>query len=392
VIQTKVEPRPYQARIINKTANMFLGSYRNGAGEFEPAAQSVMIESPTGSGKSVMGLLVAKALQLRTGAKVGWVAMRRNLLQQVQVENKRHEINVDLQTISMFAKSPPADIDLLVCDEGHHDAAASMTHLHNVIQPKWILGLTATPFRTDSVKLCFNRVIRDAGIHQLIQDGYLSQFDHFTIPKWNVPQLADFYCAEPERWGKSIFFFHTLDECYALNRLLRSRGIVSDVVTGSSDREAQLATFREGDVQVLVNCMVLAEGFDEPSLKTVFVRPSGRGPTIQMAGRALRKFDGIAVKQIVQCRQTRHPFPKTASPRQQYLWQSGEWRSLKVNPKLNLCNMNCRMAIAHTNVELPKFLTSKTESSATANGSLLISSPFPYDATRWKYRIQCRAS
>jgi superfamily II DNA or RNA helicase len=169
---------------------------------------------------------------------------------------------------------------LLVIDEGQHDAASSMSHLHNVIQPKWTLALTATPFRTDSVTLCFDKVVKDAGIHQLIQDGYLSEFDHYTIPKWDVPLLADFYCAEPQRWGKSIFFFHTQDECRHLNRLLRSRGIASDIVTGSSDRDAQLTAFRKGDLQVLVNCMVLTEGFDDPSLQTVWIRPSAKGPTI----------------------------------------------------------------------------------------------------------------
>jgi superfamily II DNA or RNA helicase len=102
--------------------------------------------------------------------------------------------------------------------------------------------------------------------------------------------------------------------------------------------------------------MVLTEGFDDPSLQTVWIRPSAKGPTIQMAGRALRKFDGIPVKQIVQCQQTPHPFPKTAMCRQQYLWQSNEWRSLKVNPLLNLCNANVRRAIARTEVALPKFL------------------------------------
>ena len=61
--------------------------------QIEPPARSVMIESPTGSGKSVMGLLVAKLLQSMTGAKVGWVAMRRNLL-----ERLRHlEIEADSQ-------------------------------------------------------------------------------------------------------------------------------------------------------------------------------------------------------------------------------------------------------------------------------------------------------
>ncbi len=77
-----VEPRPYQTRIIDKVVSLFLGTHRGGIDEIEPAARSVLIESPTGSGKTVIGLLVAKVLQQQTGVRVGWVAMRRNLLQQ----------------------------------------------------------------------------------------------------------------------------------------------------------------------------------------------------------------------------------------------------------------------------------------------------------------------
>ena len=239
-----------------------------------------------------------------------------------------------------------------------HDAASSCAHLHNVIRPRWILGLSATPYRTDRVKLCFDKIVKDAGIHQLIQDGYLSQFDHYTVPKWDVSQLADRYCAEPDRWGKSIFFFHSVEECGRLNDILQERGIASDVVTGSTDRESQLAAFRSGDLDVLINCMVLTEGFDDPSLRTVWVRPSGRGPTIQMAGRVLRRF-GHAIKQVVQCRQTRHPFLKTATPRHSYLWQTGQWRSLTANPGIDQCHQNVQMAVAGTMVELPKFLERK---------------------------------
>jgi hypothetical protein len=85
--QTRVEPRPYQARTVRKTLGMFLGKHRNGAGEVKPAARSVMIESPTGSGKTVIGLLVARALRELAGVRVGWVAMRRNLLQQAEVRS-----------------------------------------------------------------------------------------------------------------------------------------------------------------------------------------------------------------------------------------------------------------------------------------------------------------
>jgi superfamily II DNA or RNA helicase len=355
--QTRVEPRPYQARIVRKTLSMFLGTHCNGAGEVEPAARSVMIESPTGSGKSVIGLLVARALQELAGVRVGWVAMRRNLLSQAEAENRDKGIGVHpIRFISMFEKNPPTDIDLLVLDEGHHDAAGSMAHLHNVIRPRWILGLTATPFRTDRVQLCFDKKVTDCGIHRLIQDGYLSPYDHYTVPKWDVGQLADLYCSEPGRWGKSVFFFHSVGECRALDRLLGDRGIRSDVVTGTSDRESQLEAFRRGELQVLANCLVLTEGFDDPTLQTAFVRPSGRGPTIQMAGRALRKCPGLAAKQVVQCKQTRHPFLRTARPRQQFLWEPDGWKSLTVNPRIQLCTENACRVIAQTVVELPAFL------------------------------------
>jgi len=277
ISQTRVEPRPYQQRIVQTTAAMFNGEHRNGAGQLEPAARSVMVESPTGSGKTVMGLLAAKLMQKQHGVKVGWVAMRRNLLAQTAEENRRMGIDVEpIQFLSMFEKNPPTDLDLLVVDEAQHDAASSMAHLHNTIRPRWILGLTATPFRTDRIKLCFDKVIKDAGIHQLIQDGYLSEYHHYTIPCWNVPTVAEFYLREPERWGKSIFFFRTTEECFELRDLLQAQGVVCDVVTGSSRREEQIARFLSGEVPVLINCMVLTEGFDCPDLQTVFCRDSAK--------------------------------------------------------------------------------------------------------------------
>jgi Rad3-related DNA helicase len=65
--ETGFRPRNYQRRIIEKVVNMFIGEYQSACGEFEPSARSVMIESPTGSGKTCMGLAIAKVLQrLRT--------------------------------------------------------------------------------------------------------------------------------------------------------------------------------------------------------------------------------------------------------------------------------------------------------------------------------------
>jgi superfamily II DNA or RNA helicase len=129
------------------------------------------------------------------------------------------------------------------------------------------------------------------------------------------------------------------------------------VVTGDTDIESQLEAFRNGDIPVLINCMKLTEGWDEPSLQTAFIRDSGKGPTMQMGGRVFRKFEGLPFKQIVQSKQTRWPLLRTAMPEQQYIWQENTWLSLTVNPFLNRINQNARMAIAQAEVELPTFLT-----------------------------------
>ena len=79
----------------------------------------------------------------------GWIGqtLRERELNLKAQSGYSYEKTEDL--ISMFDKNPPADVDLLVVDECQHDAADSMAHIHNVVKPKMILGLTATPFRSD---------------------------------------------------------------------------------------------------------------------------------------------------------------------------------------------------------------------------------------------------
>lgn len=341
-----VQPRPYQQRIINKTVDLFANKQ----------LRSVLIDSPTGSGKTIMGLLIARALQDRLGVRTGWVAMRRYLLAQARTENEQRRIGVDAEFLSMFDRDPPTALDLLVVDEAQHDAAQSMAYLHQRIRPRFILGLSATPFRADRVKLCFDSILKDAGIQTLIQDGYLSSYHHYTIAQYTPDRVAAFYLSDRPRWGKSILYFHTLHQCHEADRLLRAGGVRSEIVTGDSDREAQLEAFRSGRLDVLVNCMMLSEGFDCPELKTVFCRPSCKGVTIQMAGRVLRQHPDFPHKQIVQCLKTRWPFPRTAVPALQFVWGDGQWRSLQANPFINQVNARALQALAQSKSELPVYL------------------------------------
>jgi superfamily II DNA or RNA helicase len=357
----QAEIRDYQVRLVDKTIKLFSGDFK-----------SVLINSPTGSGKSYMGLSVVKKMQEKYNVGAAWVAMRRNLLKQIIVENEKLGVGAEIIPISMFNRNPPSvdafgrPIKIVILDESQHDPAGSMTNIYNIIKPRWILGMTATPFRTDRMRLSFDKVIRDIGIHQLIQSGYLSQYHQFTIPKWNVDEVVACYLREPEQWGKSAIYFHTRDEAISCCNQLVAAGVRAATVFGDQplvEREDKLAQFESGELQVLVNMILLTEGWDSPSLKTVFVRDSMRGPTIQMCGRVFRKYPGIQFKQIVQSKLTHWPIQRTASPAHANVWmpEEGEWRSYAQSENIEKVSMRVCITLAHTKTEMPTFIQKKME-------------------------------
>ena len=328
----RIEPRDYQKRVVGRVIEMFSGPHVDRKAEL-PEARSVIVESPTGSGKTVMGLLIAKWAQETLGMRVVWTAMRRNLLAQAERENRDRGFGVDLLAVSMFDRSPPKG-DLLIVDEAQHDATQSMASLHAAVGARKVLGLSATPWRSDRLGLCFERCIRDAGIRQLVLDGYLSPFAHYTLSSYTPESVAAAWLREPERWGRSLIFFRTIAECQECAARLTAMGVACEVVTGSSDREVQIERFEAGACRVILSVAVLAEGFDCPGLQTVFCRPSGRGPAVQMAGRVLRRAEGMPLKAIVQCGATKHPFTATATPAVQYVEADGGWRSIGLNDRV----------------------------------------------------------
>ena len=143
-------------------------------------------------------------------------------------------------------------------------------------------------------------------------------------------------------------------------------GVRSEVVTATSDRERQLDEFEADRIDVLINMAILTEGFDCPKLKTVFCRPSGKGCTIQMAGRVLRACRDVPQKQIVQCRKTPYPMLRLSMPAEQYLWTDDGWRSIRANRRLDEMAMTARRRVASAEVELPKLVAMHRKRNATA--------------------------
>ena len=312
------EKRRYQTEAIDATLAAFA----------EKGRESVLLESPVGSGKTYMALEMLHRLQekLERKLRINWVAPRHRLLQQV-MEANRDLYRDSIRPVSLFASSPP-EADFVVLDEAHHEATQSCVLLYEKMRAKWTLGLSATPLRTDRMKLSFQETVRTCPIGRLIREGYLSPFNSYLIPTYSVDSVADHYLAAPEKWGKSLVFFSTIAECVAFKARLAEGGIGCEVVTGESNKDAQMVAFEEGRVPVIANVAMLTEGFDQPDVMSIFARDASRLPTVQMCGRGLRRAPGKEACNIVQGSTSNYLFERVAKPKNAFRWQQGHWLAL----------------------------------------------------------------
>lgn len=112
-----------------------------------------------------------------------------------------------------------------------------------------------------------------------------------------APELVAKAYAEHAGDRSGLVFTPNVDSAYVFASAFREQGISAEVVHGAlpmEERRLLIKQLESGDVQVLVNCMVLTEGFDSPIVSCVVVaRPTKSAPLYQqMVGRGLRLFDG----------------------------------------------------------------------------------------------------
>ena len=315
----KYEYRQYQEDAVNGCLHCFE----------EQKNRSVMLESPVGSGKTLMALQIIHRLQEHLGRtlRVNWVAPRRHLLKQV-MEANRELAQENIRPVSLFEKFPPT-ADFVVLDEAHHEATQSCVLLYEKMHHAWTLGLSATPLRTDRMKLSFQNTVNTCSIGRLMRDGYLSPYHSYLLPQYDVKTVAEAFLASPDRWGKSLVFFHTIRECNDFQEWLLDAGITCEVVTAESDKDRQLDLFVNGKCQVVANVSMLTEGFDQPDVHTIFARDASRLPTIQMCGRGLRRAPGKEQCNIVQSGNCPYLFEKVAPPANAFRMTNGKWLALK---------------------------------------------------------------
>jgi len=226
---------------------------------------------------------------------------------------------------SSWALPESRPIGLIITDECHHAAAASYQKVYAAFPNALQLGVTATMARGDGRGLGdqWDDVVYQKSILWMISKGYLTdvrtrQIDLKALDLGGVKssrgdwQAGDLGRALMESQAddaiarayqdhagsrQGIVFTPTVETAHAAWEALSEGGIPSAVVDGTTpreDRQAIYDAYRTGKLQVLVNCMVLTEGFDMPQAEVaVIARPTQSAPLYtQMVGRVLRPYPG----------------------------------------------------------------------------------------------------
>lgn len=297
---------------------------------------------PTGCGKTILGL----SLAMRKGGKTLWLAHREELIEQPmralkavwpeatagvvkadRNEYMRQVVFASVQTAfraERLERLQEQGFGLVVVDEAHHASAPIYLKILRSLgcfdDGPQVLGLTATPERSDNLRLdeVFQGIVYQLHLMSAITEGYLA------MPRWverpiriDLDKLGtsggDYKAGELDvalmEAGiveevvaaylehavdrKTIIFTVGVKQAQLIADRINGAGYAAGAVWGempSEQRRAQLRRFADGSLKTIVNCMVLTEGFDEPTVDCVMMgRPTqSKSLYIQCVGRGLR--------------------------------------------------------------------------------------------------------
>lgn len=300
----------------------------------------------TGLGKTIVFSAVARVLVGR-GRRVLVLAHRSELLEQaagtlrrfgltVGIERAEQRVDVDqlpdvviasVQTLQRkrLARYAPDAFGLIVIDECHHAPARSYRAVLEHFTGVPVLGVTATPDRTDELALgnVFASVAFRMELGEGIAGAWLAPIElrsvvveDLDLSKVHV-ERGDFVAAELERalvdeevlhaiaaplaelaaGRKTLAFVVGVKQAHQLAEVLSGYGVRAAAVDGRMARDQRakvLEDYRAGDVDVVCNAMLLTEGFDCPETSCIaLVRPTrSRSLVTQMIGRGTRLAEG----------------------------------------------------------------------------------------------------
>lgn len=297
-----IEDRAYQQRAQN-----------DARAQFATGKRAVLLVSPTGSGKTTIAAEITVASEAK-GNKIVALAHRRELIQQMVARFRSFGLNVGAEGLNklapvqvtsphvILARGEMPEANLVIVDEAHHYVSEQWGRIPQTylrVGAK-LIGLSATPERGDGIGLgnLFDGLVVVAQISELTELGYLVPCpkDRIFLPKGDVRALAiepvDAYRKFAPGSAAVVFAPH-VKAAYDYAAGFEMHGIRCGVIHGEledEERDATLARFASGEINVLSNVMVLTEGWDCPRAATCILARRIGSPSLylQKVGRVLR--------------------------------------------------------------------------------------------------------
>ncbi len=315
------------------------------------AGNSVMVQMPTGTGKTVVMAAVVKWFLATHEGDVWIIAHRRELVEQAQhtvvrfLESFRmsryaHRVKVlSVQWLTRHVKeletsgSIPygegvlgSGVGLLIVDEAHHAVADSYQEVFSQHRSALKMGMTATPCRMkkQTFSKLFSRLLVSPPTRSFIDRGVLAPYEYVVIGRYSIEQLTvdrlkargadgDYAVSEMDEklnvpdsikrlydslqqyaeGRKGIVFAIDIDHAQRVAQYYRQMGLRATALystTPAKQREDVVEAFRRGELDCLVNVNLFDEGFDCPDVEYIqMARPTlSLAKYLQMVGRGLR--------------------------------------------------------------------------------------------------------
>jgi superfamily II DNA or RNA helicase len=342
---TDLRPEPFQERLLEQiTLSRQLGHHRN------------LLVAATGTGKTVMAALDYFGLrETLSRARLLFVAHREEILTQSRATFQQalrdplfgelwvsgHQpqqfecVFASIQSLnaSGLAHLDPAHFDIVIVDEFHHAAAQSYRTLLEHVRPVELLGLTATPERSDGLPILEwfdGRIAAELRLWDAIDQQRLVAFIYYGIHDGldlrDIPWRrgrgydpsglsnlltandfqAKFVLKELEHRVDDLARMRVLGFCVSVEharfmaRVFRDAGVSATAIwsdTPDFERRGALADLASRRVNAVFSVDLFNEGIDVPAVDTLLMLRPTDSPTLflQQLGRGLRRSIGKSV-------------------------------------------------------------------------------------------------
>ena len=330
--------RPYQDDIVKKVIS-----------SYDAGSKRVFYIVATGLGKTVIAATIARYLWERGCRRILVLCHATDLALQLE-QGFWPQITKDVPTSVFFDGFPPRDtegisfglyqslygylsgidpdqFDVVIVDEAHHALAHGFRTCLEYLKPKFLIGMTATPWRGDgqSLSTIFGEPIAKVSLVDGMAMGYLSKVDYRILcdnVDWDnmqsvseqnlsirdlnkrlfLPQRDEAVISKLKKAMREVqnpriaIFSPSIEHSNRFADMLSAAGISCAALSkvDKAERRHRLLAFASGTYQAICAVDVMNEGIDIPDVNIlVFLRAThSRRIFVQQLGRGLRLSEG----------------------------------------------------------------------------------------------------